>query len=421
MSRRAWRALSLLVVVTGCSNTVALFEHDAGERDAELTDVDAESARDGAIPDGGTGDAEPGDKTDAELLPPDHVRAAAAFGHTCVLDGESLFCWGRNHEDQLGLATAPAPGLGPVRVSERAYSQVCAGEEHTCALRSDGHVECWGSNKYGQLGLGDTQARALPTALPDAFKARTLACGGFSTCAIDDVGVLSCWGRNDEGEAGQADPYGSPDVLVPTPIARSGPFRSVALGQGHACALRESGELLCWGRNNLGQLGIGNEQIQVRPPTAVTAGIKYRAVTAAMSHSCAIRQDGRLFCWGNNLDGLLGAGSSSAKHYLPVQVGDATDHLEVQNSWFHTCIIREGGRLFCWGRNVEGQLGLGDTEPRSRPVELAQTGWSTLAIGHFHSCAVRDGSLYCWGKNEDGELGLGLVGRKNVPTRVRLQ
>jgi alpha-tubulin suppressor-like RCC1 family protein len=207
---------------------------------------------------------------------------------------------------------------------------------------------------------------------------------------------------------------------VPKAIARSGPFAAVSLGQGHVCALRESGELYCWGRNTTGQLGIGSEQVQVRPPTLVTAGTKYRAITAAMSHSCAIRQDGHLFCWGNNLDGLLGAGSNSGKHYTPVQVGEATDHLDVQNNWFHTCTVREGGRLWCWGRNAEGQLGLGDTAPRSRPQQLRGEGFGRLAVGQFHSCAERAGSLYCWGKNEEGELGIGLVGRKDVPTRVRL-
>lgn len=418
MSSKLWRVLWLASCWAGCSNSVAIFEHDAADAqmqpDGALAELDA-----GAEAEIGEDDAS--DAPDAEPLPPDRVSAAAAFGQTCVINGQGLYCWGRNQQNQLGLGTAPAPGLSPARVNDRAYTHVCTGEEHSCALTVSKHVECWGANRFGQLGLGDDQPRATPTQLPDTFTARTITCGAFSTCAIDDAGAALCWGRNDEGQTGQADPYGSPHVQSPKPIALSGPFQAVAAGQGHACALRESGELFCWGRNTSGQLGIGNEQIQVRPPTAVTPSSRYRAIATAMSHSCAIRQDGRLFCWGNNLDGLLGAGSDTVRHYLPVQVGDAADHDDVQLNWFHTCTLREGGRLFCWGRNVEGQLGLGDTEPRSRPEALPDTGWNKLAIGQFHSCAIRDSSLYCWGKNEEGELGLGAAGRKSTPARVWLQ
>lgn len=358
--------------------------------------------------------------TDAARPVPSRVTSLAAFAHTCVVAEATLYCWGVNDHDQLGLGSAPTAGFLPERVSDALYTQVCAGEEHGCALRESGTLECWGNNTQGQLGVGDLEPRSTPAVVSDLPRVEKLVCGGFNTCVVTRDAGLRCWGENHEGQAGQADGFDAPDVLTPMAAKLPGPVRDVSVGQGHVCALLESGALYCWGRNTVGQLGIDDPEAQVRVPTEVTPGVLYRSVSAALSHTCAIRDDGQLACWGDNRNGLLGRDAPRTAVYAPITIGAAADYIAVRVSWFHSCALRPGGQLWCWGRNIEGQLGLGDIEERLKPTMLAKTNLDAFVLGRFHTCAASGATLYCWGKNEDGELGIGPVGRKYEPTSVQL-
>jgi len=413
-----WQTL-LWLVLTGCSSSVAIFRAD----DLDAARPPEAGANGDAGPDGlPTRDSESDsqvDEEDAGALPA--FVTIASFGHTCVAGEEGIFCWGRNRDGQLGVAAAnrEAPAA-PVAVGLQRYAQVCAGEQHSCAMRTDGIVECWGNNERGQLGLGDTVARSEPTAIASR-SFRSIACGGHISCGVAADQSVLCWGENAEGALGQGDDFGSPDLLAPASISAPGSFSQVSVGQGHACAVAEGGELYCWGRNTGGQLGLGGGAVQVRTPSPVDGDARYRRVAAGMTHSCAVRVDGSLFCWGSETDGQLGLGApESDLTNLPRQVSGA-DYSDVQANWFHTCALH-AGRLSCWGRNLEGQLGIGNTMGlgREEPSQLDGDGWSAIAVGQFHSCGLRQGAVYCWGKNDaDRELGINMTGRRDVPTRVR--
>jgi hypothetical protein len=166
------------------------------------------------------------------------------------------------------------------------------------------------------------------------------------------------------------------------------------------------------------------EQEQVRTPTRVDAGRLYRRITAGMTHTCGIDRAGQLFCWGQDLQGSLGLGvSPSSIVGVPTHVDAANDYAEVRANWFHTCAVRSNGFLSCWGRNVEGQLGVSDNNDRNVPVRVGTASdWQTVAAGHFHTCGLRSDGIYCWGKNDDdvNQLGLGAPGRRDEPTPVEL-
>lgn len=407
-------AAGLWLLAAGCTTRVAIFrldDVDGAVRDADSADAPPDQ-------DAGRGDASDDGATAADAGATLSLSAIAAFGHTCAAGDDGLFCWGRNRDGQLGLGADRSPKSIPVQVSDQRYTQVCAAEQHGCALRVGGTVECWGNNERGQLGLGDSAPRAEPTPIV-GLSFRAIACGGRISCGVTDERSVACWGENAEGGLGQDDSFGSPDLLVPTPIAAASSFSQVSVGQGHVCAVAEGGALYCWGRNTSGQLGLGGGPVQVRVPTLVDASARYRRVAAAMNHSCAIREDGSLFCWGSESDGQLGLGTPELdRSDLPRQVS-GTGYLDVQANWFHSCALRTGGSLSCWGRNLEGQLGIGNTMGRGReePAQVAGEGFSALSVGHFHSCALRKGAVYCWGKNDDdSELGLGVTGRRDVPT-----
>jgi alpha-tubulin suppressor-like RCC1 family protein len=198
-------------------------------------------------------------------------------------------------------------------------------------------------------------------------------------------------------------------------------WRSVELGQGQVCAIADDGALYCWGRNPEGETGLGSELPQIRIPTRVGIESDWVSIAASQHHSCGVRGDGTLWCWGKNPYLEIGAADATRSFLIPTQVGTDVDWAEVGAGWFHGCALKRDGRLSCWGRAIEGQLGQGGGNPVRVPTRVAMPmQWQRIALGGFDTCGVDDtGSLYCWGAGPDGELGLGDVLRISEPVRVR--
>jgi len=206
-------------------------------------------------------------------------------------------------------------------------------------------------------------------------------------------------------------------VLAPTPVSADSDFASVSAGGFHACGIKRDGRLFCWGMNGSGELGVGDNEDRTTP---VQSGCvdgecfdDWVAVAAGDFHTCAIRDSGELYCWGGGLNGQLGIGATMERDSSrPLRV-DAPPgrYRAVAGGSSHTCAIAEDETLWCWGRNDQGQLGTGDLERRSVPTRIRTPGgdgWIGLALGREHTCAVRaDETLWCWGWNEDGQVGLG--------------
>jgi alpha-tubulin suppressor-like RCC1 family protein len=417
---RAGSLFAMLACAAGCARSVEVFSVEEAGGNPSPADAGIDASRE---PDASMG-ADASREPDAAPAT-GSARIVSAFEHTCVVDQSGLYCWGFNDEGQVGLGPqAPAIVAEPQRVEAAAeYREICAGEMHSCGLRQNGQLDCWGNNADGQLGLGDFERRASPTPLPDAPSFRSVACGGDISCALTESGALYCWGNNAEGALGQGE--GSAvgrSSATPLLVPLAQPARQVSVGQGHVCAIGQDGELLCWGRGKNLQLGVAPPPgDQLRTPTPVAGGASYRHVGAGQEYTCAVRTDGRLACWGTNFEGRLGNGMSRGQVLEPTPVGEDADYLEVHATWFHSCALRAGGSLMCWGRNTEGQLGLGDTTLRTSPEPVVPAGeaWGAVAVGRFHTCALRGGAVYCWGENEDyQQLGLGDGMRRDAPTWV---
>jgi alpha-tubulin suppressor-like RCC1 family protein len=358
---------------------------------------------------------------------------ASVHAHAChVADGQ-LFCWGEGAGGRLGVGDVRNRSA-PARVgSFNDWLQVATGESHSCAVSSPGLVYCWGSSDSAQLGVGDTDERRQPAALPFAKLVREVACGGTSCCAIDSDAELWCWGDNLEGKPGQDDLYGSPDVMSPlrVRVAQGTRWRTLAIGQGHVCAIQDDGSLWCWGRNTNGQLGIGLEPGQTRVPGRVGSDSDWIAIAAGQHHSCGVRDDGSLWCWGENAFFELAAPDAAMTYPQPREIGAAIEWASVAAGWFHTCAIARDARLFCWGRAIEGQLGqempiegqLVDLEgvPLAEPgLVVVPVGWRRVVNGNFHSCGIDvGGATLCWGDNSAGQLGVGDDMRRPVPSPVQ--
>ncbi len=345
--------------------------------------------------------------------------------HACVLSAGGLRCAGSNTLGQLGRGDASASlSFVAVALGEASTGvEVSAAYGATAVRDVRGAVWTFGAGDRGQLGRAVSGPAVGLVALPGPSTRVSLR---FEHgCAIVEE-ALFCWGSNAEGELGQDDPVGSADRSSPVRVAPSMAFADVSCGQGHTCAVTTSGALLCWGRNTEGELGLGDGVPgQLRAPTEVSG--RWSSVAAGQSHTCAIRDDGDLYCWGDDFDadghaGPLGL-EGTAVHTLPTLVDGGGDWVALSTDTFHTCGVRADGSLWCWGRNAEGQGGLGDRTARAdAPRRVgSEHVWAEVAVGRFTTCArTRDGRLFCAGDNRDGQLGLGDRDLRDRFTQVQL-
>jgi alpha-tubulin suppressor-like RCC1 family protein len=203
----------------------------------------------------------------------------------------------------------------------------------------------------------------------------------------------------------------------------------VATGVAHTCALKQNGSVWCFGANTVGQLGQGN----IAPsnvPLPVPLPRKARQLSSEANTACAVLDDGELYCWGRNWEGNIGLNDThpGVDQLSPVRSGSESDWEVVGTGDGHTCGVRGVGLLFGWGRNTAANLGLGQTnDPQRRAATRIGTDddWLSVVSGQDSSCGIRGpravgigGDLFCWGGNSFGNLGLGDLEQRLVPTAV---
>ena len=308
------------------------------------------------------------------------------------------------------VQASDAPSAGSVVAA-------AAGETHTCLLTGDGAVWCWGANSYGQLGDGTRTSRRVPVpviGLTSGIKA--IAVGGHHTCALTAGGDVLCWGRNNYGQLGDGTIYLR---TQPVPVRNLAQASSLAAGYAHTCAGRDDGTAACWGSNTSGQLG-DNTTISRRTPVLVNGLTQVRTVAAGGAHTCASLDDGSVRCWGNNYSGQLGDGTRTYRR-APVPVPGLGTVIAIGAGGSHSCALNTSGALACWGNNYYGQLGDGTTSQRLAPVLVngLTAPVRDFSTGLVHTCVVReDGVAACMGWNAYGQLGDGTTTNRSLPVAV---
>ena len=332
------------------------------------------------------------------------TEIAAGFGFACALDAQGqMRCWGDNRKGELGqqAGTPMQQCYGgscngfPQFVSATSNTVLRLGDgfgtDHGCVVTSGNKVQCWGDDRYGQLG--DTSfghGAALPTtATGYSGSASAVAAGHIHSCALGTDGGLDCWGGNGFGALGSGASSGPEFCSNPSPPGGTGSCTDTALA--------------------VSGLASGVSEIQV-----------------GSTYGCARATAGGIKCWGYNAYGSLGDGNGGGSGDMsasPVDVsGLTTNMIQVSTGNNFACGLRNDGKLFCWGLNAYGSLGIGnDAGPDScyydstrnhacavapQEVTTITPAVSQVAAGGGFACALlSDGDVRCWGRNLSGAIG----------------
>ena len=309
------------------------------------------------------------------------------------------------------------------------YTQVSAGDGHSCAVTASGAVHCWGANTaFSALGNGSTAPSGVPVAVRDISTAAEVRASVFHTCARLTDGSVRCWGRGTGGELGQDSFTNSPLPVRLLGFGAGGPAIQLGLGAEHTCVLSQGKLAFCTGRNDYGQASPAIIGSSARVWSVPISNVDEIAIGAY--HSCA-RVGGTVSCWGLNTEGQLGDGSLVNSRNMPGLVTGISDAVAISAGRSHTCALLAPGNVFtnssvvCWGSNLSGQLGDGNSGGISRtPVTVAALGAAgvkpqRIATGAQHSCALlTNQTAQCWGANAYGALGDGTFVSSASPKTV---
>lgn len=347
----------------------------------------------------------PVDQPTPTLVPLPEPATSVATGQyfTCAtLQSKKAMCWGFNNHGQVGNGAVGASSLPVEVVGLTDAEQVEAGDYFACALRTGGKVSCWGNNQAGQVtGVASSDPVLSATEVPTIAGAGALSVGGWFACVVDAAAAVRCWGENTRGQLGQ----GMRDTPPFSPVVGIGPVSDLVTGWLFACVREVAGPVKCWGSNALGELGIG---ISGKTQTTATSVLtQANDIDAGRGHTCAL-ETGIVYCWGKNDRGQLGLGFVGGDRSYPSPVVGVTDALAVATGAEHSCAIRANGQVACWGSDAAGQMGKGFAGADSpAPSEIANVSNAlSLSAGRDHACVVReDSTVMCWGSNTTYQTG----------------
>ncbi|MBL8620310.1 MAG: hypothetical protein JNK64_03375 [Myxococcales bacterium] len=272
----------------------------------------------------------------------------------------------------------PPRQAGTVDLGGGMVGALAAGAAHTCAAVPGIAMRCWGAASDGRLGnnatqdVGDNETPAMSIAIAGTGGVQVVAAGGAHTCFVDGSGMVRCFGLGTSGQLGYASATSLPAPAGMVMVGAA--VQSVVAGAAHTCAIQVDDRVRCWGRGLDGRLGTGatSDIGVVNTPgdhAPIDLGGTVQVLAAGDRHTCAVLEGGGVVCWGANERGQLGygdetpvggSGPPAAAGLVPLP-GPAR---AITAGGDHTCALLIGGAVVCWGANDRGQLGYGDREDR---------------------------------------------------------
>ncbi len=240
-------------------------------------------------------------------------------------------------------------------------------------------------------------------------KMKMISAGDNHACVVTGLGGVKCWGNNEYGQLGTGN---NDNASEPVDVfGLTSGVAAVSAGGSNTCALTELGGLKCWGFGELGELGNGSKVNSNVPVdvTGLTSGVKSVSV-GSYNTACALTNEGVVKCWGYNEDHELGDGTVENK-FEPVSVlGLPAGIKAISAGGYHNYALTKSSGIICWGDNGYGEIGNGTLDPAILPTYAAgmTSGINSVSAGYSHTCALTSSGIEkCWGFNWNGELGNG--------------
>ena len=325
----------------------------------------------------------------------------------------TLFSWGINGNGQLGLndlILRNSPNKTYYEFND--WKKISSGSDFIVGIRS-GYLATWGNGSSGQLGNGTINSSSIPVILfTQGSEWMEVSAGYDHAGAIRSDGSLWMWGNNSNYQIAAANQttYNTPTQVIRTGLP-STLWVKISCGNNFTLGIRKdnNNSLWGWGTNQYGQLGRSDAN-SFATPTAAGAGSSYfgwKEISCGNLHSLGIKTDGSLQASGRNNYGQLGLGNTTDR--IGWNSIGGTNWKQVSCGSDYSAAIKTDGTLWTWGRNNNGQLGLGDTDDRLSPVKVGnEINWKQVSCGNTSVVAVKtDGSLWVWGLNDQNQLGLG--------------
>jgi alpha-tubulin suppressor-like RCC1 family protein len=314
--------------------------------------------------------------------------SAGYINSGAITGAGNLFVWGSNSQGQLGLGVPTTPPIStPVQLGTSTWKQLAwGGGVDACfilALATNGNIWSSGNNTNACLGDGTSVSKtSLVQVAVNRNSWKSVTAGTAYALALANDNTLWGWGNRALAWS-SASSYASTPVQLGTDT-----WESISGGHNFAMALTADGSLYGWGTNNLGQLGLNDITTRTSPARVGAIG-GWRAVACGKDHTLAIANNGTLWSWGNNFLGQLGINVSGGSRSSPVQIGTLTIWQLVSANESTSLAVRSDGTLWTWGNNIYGGLGLGDTTARSSPTQVGTNiNWKTASMGQLHMLAA---------------------------------
>ena len=342
----------------------------------------------------------------------------------------AIYGWGHNHRGQLGGVDGAKVKI-PTQCESLSLLrpvQLVGGEQTLFAVTSEGKVHATGYGAGGRLGVGGTDSVCTPTLLESIqhifIRKVAVNSGGKHCLALSSEGDVFSFGEGDDGKLGH-DNKNSCDRPRVIEALRGKDICDISCGGAHSAAITSTGELYTWGKGRYGRLGHGDSDDQLKP-RLVEALLGYRVVDVACgsgdAQTLCITEDDNVWSWGDGDYGKLGrGGSDGCKVPMKVESLAGLGAVKVEcGSQFSVCLTRSGS-VFTWGKGDYHRLGHGSDDHVRRPRKVAALQGRkviSIATGSLHCVACTDGGeVFTWGDNDEGQLGDGTT---NAIQRPRL-
>lgn len=388
---------------------------------------------------------------------------AGRFQFCAKLNTGDYKCWGDNPNATLGQGhkldigksvLSMGNNLSPINISStNNITQMSVDAQTACAVLDNGHLKCWGVDYYGSRGLADRVTGDRPEDMganlasfnlgsePNIVQIKSSV---YSTCALNSAGRLFCFGEGGEGALaiGSSSSRGDKssemgDNIKYIDFGAVSTVKDFSVGYRGGCAILTNDVVKCWGRNDRGQLALGNNTDRGTNSAHLGSGFTTTdlgnlstpvQIVAGYEHRCARFSNGRVKCWGTNNNAQLGLGLSTGtvignntnetgNNLNFLNLGSGINATNICAGLNHNCAQFDNNQVKCWGSRQSTGTGapnnVGDSSSEmGDALEFLNfgTGRSVkkLACGGNHSCAILDNNdLKCWGNGASGQLGIG--------------